>query len=128
MIGTVLGIIRTVVLQNRSKPQGSYAQLVEIIQMLADSLQVATMTKTWRRAVAGLVTHVLECIVLQIAIGKAVGHQHVEHILVRETDTLVTRHLAVFNTYFTFFDCLPCLKLSVISPALAPSRLRYTSK
>ena len=25
-------------------------------------------------------------------------------------------------------DCLPCLKLSVISPALAPSRLRYTSR
>jgi hypothetical protein len=41
--------------------------------MLADSLQVATMTKTRCRAVAGLVTHILKGIVLQIAIGKTVG-------------------------------------------------------
>ena len=111
MIGTVLAIIRTVVLQNRSKPQGGYAQLVEIIQMLADSLQVATMTKTWRRAVAGLVTHILECIVLQIAIGKTVGHQHVEHILVRETDALVTRHLTVLQHILHFLRLLALLEV-----------------
>ena len=111
MIGTVLAIIRTVILQDRSKPQGGYAQLVEIIQMLADSLQVATMTKTWCRAVAGLVTHVLECIVLQIAIGKAVGHQHVEHILVRETDALVTRHLTVLQHILHLLRLLALLEV-----------------
>ena len=111
MIGTVLAIIRTVVLQNRSKPQGGYTQLVEIIQMLTDSLQVAAMTKTWCRAVAGLVTHVLECIVLQIAIGKTVGHQHVEHILVRETDALVTRHLTVLQHILHLLRLLALLEV-----------------
>ena len=111
MIGTVLAIIRTVVLQNRSKPQGSYAQLAEIIQVLADSLQVATMTKTRCRAVAGLVTHVLECIVLQISIGKTVRHQHVEHILVRKADALVSRHLTVLQHILHLLRLLALLEV-----------------
>ena len=111
MIGTVLAIIRTIILQNRSKPQGSYAQLAEIIQVLTDSLQVTTMTKTRCRAVAGLVTHVLECIVLQIAIGKTVRHQHVEHILVREADALVPRHLAVLQHILHLLRLLALLEI-----------------
>ena len=97
MIAAVLAVARTVVLQNRSKPQGGYTQLVEIIKMLTDSLQVTTMSQTRLRTVAGLIAHGLKGIILQIAIGKSVWHQHIEHIFIRKTDALVASHLTVLQ-------------------------------
>ena len=97
MITAILAVTWTVVLQNRGKPQSGYTQLVEIIKMLTDSLQVATMSQTRLCTVAGLVSHGLKGIVLQIAIGKTVWHQHIEYVLIRETDALVASHLTVLQ-------------------------------
>ncbi len=102
MVSTVLAIVRTVVLQDWRKPQCGNAQLVEIVEMLTDTLQVTTMTKTWRIAVASLVTHRLHHVVLWIAIGKTVWHQHIEHILIAETDALIASHLTVLQEIFYF--------------------------
>ena len=46
MIVVVIINIRRIVFQNRRKPQGCDAQLIEIIQVAANAFKVSTMTKT----------------------------------------------------------------------------------
>ncbi len=79
--------------------------------MLANTLQVTTMAKTRSCTVASLVAHRLEGIILRIAIGEAVWHQHIEHILVRETDALVASHLTVLQLIFHLLGLLALLKV-----------------
>ncbi len=51
--------IGRVVLENRSKPQRCNAQVVEVVQMLAQSFEVATVTQRVSRAVFLVSAHTL---------------------------------------------------------------------
>ena len=97
MVRRVGAIAGAVVLQNGRKPQRRHAKVCEVVEVLAYSLKVAAMTQTRSRAVTGLVAHCLEGVVLGIAVGEAVGHEHVKHILIGESHALVARHSAVFQ-------------------------------
>ena len=79
--------------------------------MLTDSLQVTSMAKARSRAVTSLVTHRLEGIILRIAIGEAVRHQHIEYVLIGEPDALVTRHLTILQEIFYFLGLLALLEV-----------------
>ena len=78
--------------------------------MLANALHVASVSQAWRRAVARLVAHGLEGVVVWVAIGKSVGHEHVEHIGVGESHALVARHVAVFQQVFHLLGLLALLE------------------
>ena len=68
------------------------------------------MTQTRSRAVAGLVAHCLEGIVLGIAVGEAVGHEHVKHILIGESHALVASHSTVFQLVLHLLSLLALLE------------------
>ena len=95
MISAILAIVGRVILQHRCKPQGCHAQLVEIVEMPADAFQVATMTQARSLTVTHFVAHGLEGVVIGPTVGKAVRHQHIEHVGVAETDAFLTGHLSV---------------------------------
>ena len=78
--------------------------------MLANTFKVATVTQTWSRAVACLVAHSLESVVLQIAVGKAVGHKHIEHVFIAEANAFVARHSAVFQQILHLLGLLALLE------------------
>ena len=97
MIGTIAVTVGRVVLQDRREPQGCHAQLIEIIEVLADALEVAAMPEIGVGTVALVAVHRDELVVLHRAGGKAVGHQLVEHIGAGETDALLTALLTLFQ-------------------------------
>ena len=78
--------------------------------MLTDTFQVTSMTKTWRLTITSLVSHGLECIILRIAIRKAVWHQHIEHILIAKAYALITSHFTVFQLVLHLLDRLALLE------------------
>ena len=100
VVATVGDLARHIIFEHRRKPQCGHAQLVEIIDMLTNALQVAPMSQRRRRAVALLVEHTRHHIVGRIAIGKAVGHQHVEHIGIGKAPARLARQIALFQFIF----------------------------
>ena len=95
---TVIGrktvrLVGGVVLQHRREPQRCHTQLLEIVQMLTDTVQIATMTQRGLTAVFLIMAHPLHLGGMTGALGKTVGHQHIQHIGIGETHTLVTAHL-----------------------------------
>ena len=78
--------------------------------MLTYSLKVASVAQTWSRAVACLVAHVLESVVLHIAVGKAVGHEHIEHVFIAEAYSFVACHSAVFQLILHLLGLLALLE------------------
>ena len=80
VISGPLAIVGRVVLEDRSEPQGCDSQFVEVVQMLANALQVASVTQRGLRAVVHVGVHTGNLIVVATTRGKAVGHQQIEHI------------------------------------------------
>ena len=85
VIGVVPGTLGGVVLKHGCEPQGGHSQIVEIVEMLAYAFQVTAVAVTWVIAVAHLAAHPAHLVVGGVAVGKAVGHEHIEHIGIRET-------------------------------------------
>ena len=100
MIGIVPRTLRRVILKHRSKPQCSHAKIVKIVKMLTNSLQVTAMAVAGLIAVAHLAAHALDAVVGRIAVGKTVGHEHVEHVGIGESHATVTAHLASLEIIF----------------------------
>ena len=109
MIGreTVL-LIRGVVLEDRSKPKGRNSQFLKVVEVLSDSVKVTTMTERRLRAILGISPHTLDLRIMPSPLGKAVGHQHVKHIGIGESHTLVTAHLTRLELVLSF--CLAKLE------------------
>ena len=80
VIGVVPGAWWRVVLEHWGEPQRRHAQVGEVVKMLSDALQVAAVAVTGHLAVAQLAAHPLHLVVGGVAVGKAVGHEHIEHI------------------------------------------------
>ena len=89
--GAVLAVGR-VVLQHGREPKGRHAQLGEVVQMVPDALQVTAVAQAGLRAVFHVGVHALHLRLVVLALGEAVGHQHVEHVGVGETLALLSRH------------------------------------
>ena len=65
--------------------------------MLAYALQVAAVAQTGLRAVVLIGRHTLDLVVVGAAAGKAVGHEHVEHVGIGETAVGLAGHFADFQ-------------------------------
>ena len=116
MIGALRAVVGRVILQNRCKPQGSYTQFFEVIEMLTYSFQVATMAQTRLCTVVPVSLHALDLVIVCATRGKAVGHQHVEYIGIAEALAVFTFHFAGFQF---IFDLLLRLSLSEVQDHLA---------
>ena len=68
--------------------------------MLTDAVQVATMTQRRLRTVFLISPHSLDLRIVALSLGKAVGHQHVEHVGIGEAHALVATHLALLQLIF----------------------------
>ena len=62
--------------------------------MLAYTFEVATMAQGWLVAVGGIGSHPFHLVVGSRARGKAVGHEHIEHICIGEALAVGTSHFA----------------------------------
>ena len=71
--------------------------------MFANALQVAPMSQTGLRAVANIVVHAFYLVVLGVAVGKSIGHEHVQHISIGESHALVATHLTLLQLVFHLF-------------------------
>ena len=65
--------------------------------MLADACEIATVPQARLGAVAGLVAHALDDIVLRVTIGEAVGHEQVEHVGIGEATMIFCTHGTVLE-------------------------------
>ena len=92
----ILGIGR-IILEHRGKPKRGYAQLLKVVEVLADTIQVATMTQTGLGAILYIVTHALYLCRMIGTLCKTVGHQHIEHIGIGKAHTLIATHLTLFK-------------------------------
>ena len=93
VIGTVFpAVSRTVILQYRREPKGCHTEVGEVIEVLADAFQIAAVPQTRFVAVAELILHPLDDVVLRIAVGEAVGHEHVQNIRVVKPFPVGTGH------------------------------------
>ena len=90
MISAVAVLVGRVVLQDRSEPESSHAEVCEIVEMLSDALEVAAVSQTGLTAVVDIVLHPFDLVVVEAPIGKAVGHEHIEHVSIAEPTTLLT--------------------------------------
>ena len=100
VVGRVDALVGPVVLQHRCEPQGRHAKLLEVVEMLAYASQVAAVSQRRFRAVAGLVAHAFDDIVLRVAVGEAVGHEEVEHVGVAESLMVLTTHGTLLELIF----------------------------
>ena len=82
---TVIRAFRHVVFLCRVQPDGGYAQIFQIVQMVLDTLQIATVTAVLFVAVHLVFQHPRHNVVVRIAVGEAVGHDEVEHVAGIET-------------------------------------------
>ena len=94
MVSTVFTIIgRAIILQYWGEPEGSNTKVSEVIEVLAESFKVASVSKTWLIAVAELVFHPFDYVILWVTIRKAIRHQHIQNIRYIETLTICPSHL-----------------------------------
>ena len=72
---------RHIVFEHRIDPHGRDAERVDIIDVTNQAFQVATMAHIVVCTIStDRMTHLIDAIVLRIAIGKSVGHNHIHHI------------------------------------------------
>ena len=95
VVSTVFTIIgRAIILQYRGEPEGSNTKVSEVIEVLAESFKVASVSKTWLIAVAELVFHPFDYVILWVTISKAIRHQHIQNIRYIEALTIRPSHLS----------------------------------
>ena len=90
-------VVGRIVFQHGCEPQGRHAQLLEIVQVLSDAFQIPAMTQGGLCAVFLVGVHALHLRVVVVALCKAVGHEHIEHIGIRESLTVLALHLTFFQ-------------------------------
>ena len=93
VIRTALAVVGRVVLKHGCEPQSRYAQLVEVVEVLAYAFEVAAMTQRRLLAVHAVSVQSLHVEILS-ARRKAVGHEHIEHVGVGEAHALFALHVA----------------------------------
>ena len=92
----ILGIGR-IILEHRGKPKRGYAQLLKVVEVLADTIQVATMTQTGLGAILNIISHALYLCRMIGALCETVGHQHIKHIGIGKAHPLIATHLTLFK-------------------------------
>ena len=113
MIGGISVLrIGGIVLQHRRKPQRRHTEFREVVEVFADTVQVTAMTQRRLGAVFLIVSHTLDLRIMTGSLCKAVGHQHIEHIGIGETHTLVATHLPLFQPIVVSQLLTPSLLLS----------------
>ena len=100
--------VRRVVLQHRCEPECRHAQFLEVVQVLPDTVQVAAMPEARLRAVLHVGSHPWNLLGVVGALGEAVGHQHIEHVGVGESQSLLALLLArlqleLFTVHLSLF-------------------------
>ena len=91
-----------VVFQYGGEPKSRHAQVGEIVQMLLDTGQVATVAGIRIVTVYFGIEHAFHLVVVRIAVGKTVGHQQVEGVRSVEPFVLAAFHGACFQLIFLY--------------------------
>ena len=81
----MVGAFRHVVFLGRVQPDGSHAEIFQVIQMVFNTLQVTTMAAVLLVSVNFVFEHTRYDVVVRITIGKSVGHNKVKYIACIET-------------------------------------------
>ena len=85
VVGTRLLLERGgIVFEDGREPQSRDAQVGEVVEVAGDARKVASVAQRGLRAVAEAVAHALDDIIARVAIGKAVGHEEIEHVSLRK--------------------------------------------
>ena len=95
VVSTVFTIIgRAIIFQYRGEPEGGNTKVSEIVEVLTESFKVTTVSKTWLIAVAELVFHPFDYVILWITISETIGHQHIQNIRYIEAFAVCSSHLS----------------------------------
>ena len=97
MIGAEAIVVGRVVLEHWCEPKGGHAEFHEVVEMLAQALQVATMSQTGLGAVVHVGVHAFDLVVGIAAAGEAIGHEHIEHVGIGEALALESWLLALLE-------------------------------
>ena len=86
-------ILRRAILHHRREPHSRYAEVLQVGQMILDSAQIAAVVRARPRAIvrAG---RFHGFVVRRIAIGEAVRHDQVDHVVRRKPQELAKRRRA----------------------------------
>ena len=97
MIHVVVALISSIILQHWRKPQGCNAQLVEVIQVLPNAFEVASVPQTGLRAVYPIGIKPRKWVLFGSTCRKAVGHKHVKHVGIGKSHAFFTFLIARFK-------------------------------
>ena len=100
-----------VVLKHGGEPQRRNAKLLEVVEVAAYALQVASVAQAGLRAVCLVCVQALDVVVLRVAVGKTVGHEHVEHVGIGEAHTLLAALFARLQFVLNLLCRLAVLEL-----------------
>ena len=73
-------LLRHIVFQDRSGPDGCHTKVVKIVETRFHTRQVTAVTGFLTLWVATLLFHAGNAIVLGVAVGKTVGHEQIHHV------------------------------------------------
>ena len=103
-------VIGRVVFQDRCKPQCRYTEFLEIVEMLANTFQVTTMTERGLCAVFLVGIHSFDLCRVMRTLCETVGHQHIKHVSIGESLPFRACFLTLFELvgsnltfHFSFF-------------------------
>ena len=112
----VIRAVGHVVLLGGIEPDGRHAQVGDVVQVVGYTLQVAAVSGILFVAIYLVFQHTGHYIVSRVAVGKAVGHDEVEHILGGEALDIFTTARALLqgvgdgsNLFALFQDDVKCL-------------------
>ena len=87
-------VVGRVILQHGREPEGSDAELVEVVEMLANAFEVASVTQRGLFAVLFVFVQPLDFCGVVRALCEAVGHKHIKDVGAVESDAFVACFLA----------------------------------
>ena len=64
MICALCSVVGRVILEHRSKPQGGYTEFLEVVEVLANAFEVASVAQGWLGAVVLVCAHSLYLVVV----------------------------------------------------------------
>ena len=73
-----------IVFEQRIDPHACNAEVFQVVNVVADALDVAAVSSVGV-GIVGLFQHSRHIVVVGVAVGKTVGHKHIEQVLVRKT-------------------------------------------
>ena len=95
-------VVGRIVFEHGSEPEGCHPEVFEVVEVLADALQVTAVAQAGLRTVVLVGAHAGYLVVVGTTRCETVGHEHVEHVGVGESLAFLTAHGAWFELVVHF--------------------------